>query len=61
MPLATLQQIQGEALHPHAMGDTALACFGPIPWIDSLGVLMMKKRTVRCQLVSLLEGGVWLT
>ena len=37
MPSATLRQIQGEALHPHAMGDTALACFGRILWIDSQG------------------------
>jgi hypothetical protein len=37
MPSATLRQIQGEALHPHAMGDTALACFSQIPWIDSQG------------------------
>ena len=31
---ATLQPIQGQALPPHAMGDTALACFGQIPTID---------------------------
>ena len=34
---ATLRQIQGEVLHPHDMDDTALACFGRIPWIDSQG------------------------
>ena len=42
-PLATLRQIQGEALHPHAMGDTALACFGQIPWIDSQGAWQARR------------------
>jgi hypothetical protein len=33
-PPATLRPIQGQALPPRAMGDTALACFGQIPTID---------------------------
>jgi hypothetical protein len=37
MPLAPLGQIQGEALHLHAMGNIALAGFGQIPWIDRQG------------------------
>ena len=39
MPFATLQRIHGEAhhLYAYAMGDTTLACFGWIPWIDSQG------------------------
>ncbi len=35
---ATLRLTQGQSLHQHAMGDTALACFGRIPWIDRQGV-----------------------
>jgi len=38
MPLATLRPTQGQSLHQHAMGDTALAFFGRIPWIDRQGV-----------------------
>ncbi len=38
MPLATLWPTQGQSLHQHAVGDTALACFGRIPWIDRQGV-----------------------
>ncbi len=37
-PSATLRPTQGLSLHQHAMGDTALACFGRIPWIDRQGV-----------------------
>ena len=37
-PPATLRPTQGQSLHQHAMGDTALACFGRIPWIDRQGV-----------------------
>ena len=33
-PSATLRPTQGQSLHQHVMGDTALACFGRIPWID---------------------------
>ena len=36
--LATLRPTQWKALHQHAMGNTTLACFGPIPWIDHQGV-----------------------
>ena len=43
-PSATLRQIQGEVLHPHDMDDTALACFGRIPWIDSQGAQQARRR-----------------
>ena len=36
--LATLWPTQGQALHQHAMGNTALACFDQISWIDCQGV-----------------------
>jgi len=45
-PSATLRQIQGGALHPHAMSDTALACFGRTPWIDSQGARQALRRRV---------------
>ena len=38
MPSVTLRPTQGQSLHHNAMGDTALACFGRIPWIDCQGV-----------------------
>ncbi len=38
MPLATLRPTQGQLLHQHAMGDTALACLDRITWIDRQGV-----------------------
>ncbi len=44
MPLATLRPTQGQSLHQHAMGDTALACFGRIPWIDRQGVRRAQQR-----------------
>ena len=33
MPSVTLRQIQGEALHPYAMGDTTLARSGQIKFL----------------------------
>ncbi len=44
MPLATLRPTQGQSLRQHAMGDTALACFGWIPWIDCQGVQRARQR-----------------
>jgi len=44
MPSANLRQIQGEALHPRAMGDTALTCSGWIPWIDSQGARQAQRQ-----------------
>jgi hypothetical protein len=43
-PSATLLSTQGQPLHQHAMGDTALACFGRIPWIDCQGVRLARRR-----------------
>ncbi len=37
-PSATLRPTQGQSLHQHVVGDTALACFGRIPWIGRQGV-----------------------
>jgi hypothetical protein len=42
--LATLWPTQGQSLHQHAMGDTVLACFGRIPWIDHQGVQQARQR-----------------
>jgi hypothetical protein len=44
MPSATLRSTQGQLLHQHAIGDTALACFGQIPWIDRQGVRRAQQR-----------------
>ena len=38
MPLANLRPTQRQSLHQHDMGDTTLACFGRMPWIDRQGV-----------------------
>ncbi len=43
-PSATLLPTQGQSLHQHAMGDTALACFGRIPWIDHQGVRQAQRQ-----------------
>ncbi len=43
-PSSTLQPTQGQSLHQHVMGDTALACFGQIPWIDRQGVRQARRR-----------------
>jgi hypothetical protein len=43
-PLATLRPTQGQSLYQHAMGDTALACFGRIPWIGRQGVRRAGRR-----------------
>ncbi len=45
MPPATLRPIQGNALHPHAMGNTALACFGRIPTIVRQGAQWQQATT----------------
>ena len=42
--LTTLRPTQGQLLHQHAMDDTALACFGRIPWIDRQGVRQARRR-----------------
>ena len=44
MPLAALRPTQEQALYQYAMGDTALACFGQIPWIHHLGVRQARQR-----------------
>ncbi len=43
-PSATLRPTHGQFLRQHAMGDTALACFGRIPWIDRQGVRRAQQR-----------------
>jgi hypothetical protein len=43
-PSATLRPTQGQSLHQHVMGDTALACFGRISWIDRQGVQRARRR-----------------
>ena len=43
-PSATLRPTQGQSLHQHVMGDTALACFGRIPWIDRQGVRRARRQ-----------------
>jgi hypothetical protein len=43
-PSATLRPTKGQSLHQHAMGDTALACFGQIPWIDHQGVQQARRQ-----------------
>jgi hypothetical protein len=47
-PLATLRPTQGQLLYQHAMGDTALACFGQIPWIVCPGVQRAQRRQSNC-------------
>ncbi len=44
MPSATLRLTEGQSLHQHAVGDTALACFGRIPWIDRQGKCRARHR-----------------
>ena len=43
-PSATLRPTQGQSLHQHAMGNTALACFGRIPWIDRQAVRQAQRQ-----------------
>ena len=43
-PSATLRPTQGQSLHQHAMGDTPLACFSRIPWIDRQGVRRARRQ-----------------
>ena len=45
-PSATLRPTQGQSLNQHTMGDTALACFGRIPWIDRQGVQQAQRRQI---------------
>jgi hypothetical protein len=41
---ATLWPTQGQSLYQNAIGDTALACFGQIPWSDRQGVRQARRR-----------------
>ena len=47
MPLASVGPIQGRTLHPHAMGNTALGCFGRIPLIVHQGAQQVRQQRRR--------------